>query len=214
VKRRAWLLGTTAGLGALVVGWTALPQRSRIGIANLMTPGEGDIALNGWIKILPDGSVVLAMPRSEMGRACTRRLPQLAAEELDVPLPACASSRPAGTRVRQRRHAVGNLPFHPAEEEREDGFGRVKAGRWVVGKLGARAGHECTGGSSSVADAWEWCGSRPRPRALRCGRGLPAVEAARGGTAGADGVVTHPSGVRELWRTGARRCATPPGRCS
>ncbi|HYE38805.1 MAG TPA: hypothetical protein VEB23_02665, partial [Ramlibacter sp.] len=63
MRRRALLLGTTAGVGALLVGWATLPQRSRVGLASMMQPGEGDIALNGWIKILPDGGVVLAMPR-------------------------------------------------------------------------------------------------------------------------------------------------------
>jgi isoquinoline 1-oxidoreductase beta subunit len=47
---------------------------------------EGDVALNGWIKIAPDGSIILAMPRSEMGQGVHTALPMLAAEELDVPL--------------------------------------------------------------------------------------------------------------------------------
>ena len=44
------------------------------------------MTLNGWIKILPDGSVVLAMPRSEMGQGAFTALSMLAAEELDVGL--------------------------------------------------------------------------------------------------------------------------------
>ena len=86
MKRRSWLLASTAGAGALLVGWAALPPRSRVGLGSLMQPGESDIALNGWIKILPEGGVVLAMPRSEMGQGVHTALPQLAAEELDVPL--------------------------------------------------------------------------------------------------------------------------------
>ncbi|MDB5900225.1 MAG: acylaldehyde oxidase, partial [Ramlibacter sp.] len=79
MKRRHWLLGTTAGAGALLVGWATLPQRSRLGLGSLMAAGEGDVALNGWIKIMSDGGVVLAMPRSEMGQGVHTALPQLAA---------------------------------------------------------------------------------------------------------------------------------------
>ena len=156
MKRRAWLLGTTAGVGALLVGWGALPQRSRVGLASMMLPGEGDFALNGWIKILPDGSVVLAMPRSEMGQGVHTALPQLAAEELDVPLSAVRIEQAGWDAIYGNvAMLLGNLPFHPGEEEREDGFGRVTAGRWLVGKLGRELGLNATGGSSSVADAWD-----------------------------------------------------------
>jgi isoquinoline 1-oxidoreductase beta subunit len=144
------------------VGWAALPQRSRLGLASHMPPGEGDFALNGWIKILPEGGVVLAMPRSEMGQGVHTALPQLAAEELDVPLSSVRIEQ-AGWDAIYGNVAMltGFLPFHPREEEREDGFGRVKAGRWIVGKLGRELGINATGGSSSVADAWEVVSARP-----------------------------------------------------
>ena len=86
MKRRALLLAGAGAAGALVVGWGMLPPRSRLGTGALMTATEGDVALNGWIKIRADGSVVLAMPRSEMGQGVHTALAMLAAEELDVPL--------------------------------------------------------------------------------------------------------------------------------
>ncbi|GAB3652261.1 xanthine dehydrogenase family protein molybdopterin-binding subunit [Ramlibacter alkalitolerans] len=214
MKRRTWLLGTTAGAGALLVGWSALPQRSRIGLASMMTPGEGDFALNGWIKILPEGGVVLAMPRSEMGQGVHTALPQLAAEELDVPLSAVHIEQ-AGWDAIYGNVAMlyGYLPFHPREEEREDGFGRVKAGRWMVGKVGRELGINATGGSSSVADAWEVIRlAAATARASLLGAAslrwkLPAEDLEV-----VDGVVSHPSGRRagygELARVAA---ATPPG---
>ena len=88
MRRRAWLLSATGAAGALVIGWAVLPQRSRLGSSGLMLPGEGDVALNGWIKLAPDGSIVLAMPRSEMGPGVHTALPMLAAEEQDLPLSA------------------------------------------------------------------------------------------------------------------------------
>jgi isoquinoline 1-oxidoreductase subunit beta len=214
VKRRTWLLGTTAGAGALLVGWAALPQRSRLGLAALMTPGEGDIALNGWIKILPEGGVVLAMPRSEMGQGVHTALPQLAAEELDVPLGAIRIEQAGWDAVYGNvAMLVGNLPFHPSEEEREDGFGRVKAGRWLVAKVARELGINATGGSSSVADAWEVVRvAAATARSSLIGAAslqwkLPAEELRV-----ANGVVSHHSGrsatYGELARTAA---ATPPG---
>jgi isoquinoline 1-oxidoreductase subunit beta len=214
MKRRTWLLGTTAGAGALIVGWLAMPQRSRLGLASLMGPGEGDIALNGWIKILPDGGVVLAMPRSEMGQGVHTALPQLAAEELDVPL-ARVRIEQAGWDAVYGNVAmlVGNLPFHPSEEDREDGFGRVKAGRWLVGKLARELGLNATGGSTSVADAWEVVrGAAATARASLLGAAslqwkLPADELQV-----ADGVVTHASGRSASYGELARvAAATPPG---
>ena len=47
---------------------------------------RGEVALNGWIKIAADGSVLLAMNRSEMGQGVHTALAMLVAEELDVPL--------------------------------------------------------------------------------------------------------------------------------
>lgn len=212
MRRRALLLGATAGAGALLVGWAALPQRSRVGLASLMQPGEGDIALNGWIKILPDGGVVLAMPRSEMGQGVHTALPQLAAEELDVPLSAMRIEQAGWDSVYGNvAMLVASLPFHPSEEE--DGFGRVKAGRWIVGKVARELGINATGGSSSVADAWEVVRiAAATARASLLGAAslqwkLPLEE-----LSAANGVVSHPSGrsltYGELARTAA---ATPPG---
>jgi isoquinoline 1-oxidoreductase beta subunit len=155
MSRRSWLLAAGAA-GALIVGWGVMPQRSRIGAGNLMLSKEGDVALNGWIKIASDGAVVLAMPRSEMGQGVHTALPMLAAEELDVPLSAVRIEQAGADAIYGNvSMLVASLPFHPLEEEAEDGFGRVKAGRWVVGKVARELGINATGGSSSVADAWD-----------------------------------------------------------
>jgi len=86
MRRRTWLLSAAGVAGALVVGWGFMPPRSRKGAAELFPVGTGEVAFNGWIKIAADGSVVLAMPRSEMGQGVHTALPMLVAEELDVPL--------------------------------------------------------------------------------------------------------------------------------
>jgi isoquinoline 1-oxidoreductase beta subunit len=120
-----------------------------------MLATEGEIALNGWIKIAKDGSVVLAMHRSEMGQGIHNALSMLVAEELDVPL--------SQIRLEQAGHDsiygnvamfVGTLPFHPLQSEGVDKPFVVHSGEWIVGKVARELGVNATGGSSSVKDAW------------------------------------------------------------
>lgn len=155
MKRRTWLLSALGVSGALVVGWGVMPARSRLGSGALMLPGDGDVALNGWVKIAQDGSVILAMHRSDMGQGIHTALAMLVAEELDVPL-ATVRLEQAGADSIYGNVAmfVGSLPFHPldAEEGRETTM--VRTGRWVVGKIARELGINATGGSSSVSDAW------------------------------------------------------------
>lgn len=214
MKRRGWLLGAAAASGALIVGWGVLPQRSRLGSGALMLPGEGDIALNGWIKVTPEGAVVLAMPRSEMGQGVHTALPMLAAEELDVPLSAVRLEQAGGDAIYGNVAMLqASLPFHPLEEEREDGFGRVKAGRWIVGKLARELGINATGGSTSVVDAWDSLRvAAATARASLLGAAslqwkLPVSELSV-----RDGVVVHASGKRATYGELAKyAAATPPG---
>ena len=86
MKRRTLLLSGLGATGALIVGFAALPPRSRLGTASTLAAHPGEIGLNGWIKIAADGTVLLAMNRSEMGQGVHTALAQLVAEELSVPL--------------------------------------------------------------------------------------------------------------------------------
>ncbi|MGC1174795.1 molybdopterin cofactor-binding domain-containing protein [Polaromonas sp.] len=215
MKRRTWLLSAAGTAGALIVGWGALPPRSRTGSGRLWPPAEGQVALNGWIKIRSDGSVLLAMPRSEMGQGVHTALPMLVAEELDVPLSRIHIEQAGADRIYGNvAMLVAGLPFHPFElEERPV---KVRAGEWVVSKLARELGINATGGSSSVADAW---------MVLRT-----AAATARASLVGAaslqwrlpvdelrvtDGVVSHASGPSAHYGELARfAAATPPGTVS
>ena len=214
MKRRSLLLGVTAGTGALVVGWLAMPQRSRLGSPGLMLPHEGEVALNGWIKVGADGRIVLAMPRSEMGQGVYTALPMLAAEELDVPL-AWVTVERAGNDAIYGNVAMltSGLPFHPLDDASEDGFGRAKAARWVVGKAARELGINATGGSTSVMDAWEVVRTAAATaRASMLGAAalqwrLPVDELSV-----REGVVSHASGRSAPYGELARfAAATPPG---
>ena len=156
MKRRNLILSGLGLTGALVVGWGVMPPRSRLGKPDNMLLTEGDVALNGWIKITKDGSVVLAMHRSDMGQGIHNALAMLVAEELDVPL--------KQVRLEQAGHDaiygnvamfVGTLPFHPLKSEGPDKPMMVKTGEWMVSKVARELGVNATGGSSSVKDAWE-----------------------------------------------------------
>jgi isoquinoline 1-oxidoreductase subunit beta len=155
MKRRNILLSAVGVGGALIVGWGVMPQRSRLGAGSLMLPKEGDVALNGWIKIALDGTVVLAMPRSEMGQGVHTALSMLVAEELDVPLSQVRTEQSGLDGIYGNVSMfVGALPFHPKDGEPGQATTAVKTGEWIVGKVARELGVVVTGGSSSVADAW------------------------------------------------------------
>ncbi|HJW11032.1 MAG TPA: molybdopterin cofactor-binding domain-containing protein, partial [Albitalea sp.] len=154
MTRRRFLLSGLGAAGALVIGWGVLPPRSRVGSVDTLPQGDGGVNLNGWIKIAPDGSVLLAMNRSEMGQGVHTALAMLAAEELDVPL-ASVRLLDAGADKLYGNVAmfVDSLPFHPSEVEADTRT--VRTVQWVVAKLARELGISVTGGSSSVADAWD-----------------------------------------------------------
>ena len=155
MKRRNLILSGLGVTGALVVGWGVMPPCSRMGKPENIPLTEGEVALNGWLKITKDGSVVLAMHRSDMGQGIHNALSMLVAEELDVPL--------NQVRLEQAGHDaiygnvamfLGTLPFHPLKSEGPEKPLMVKTGEWMVSKVARELGVNATGGSSSVKDAW------------------------------------------------------------
>ena len=155
MKRRHMLLSAAGIGGALIVGWGVMPQRSRMGSGQLMLPADGDVALNGWIKLAADGTVVLAMPRSEMGQGVHTALPMLVAEELDIALSQVRIAQSGlDTIYGNVAMFVSALPFHPKDTEASHPTTVVKTSEWIVGKIARELGVVVTGGSSSVADAW------------------------------------------------------------
>ena len=196
MKRRTWILGGLGTMGALVVGWGVLPARSRLGKPELMLPTQGDVALNGWIKIAADGSVILAMPRSEMGQGVHTALPMLVAEELDVPLTRVKLEQAGADKIYGNVvMLLGGLPFHPLDTHEGSKTRTVRMGEWVVGKVARELGINATGGSSSVADAWvplRMAAATARASLLGAAAAQWKVHVAK--LVVKDGVVSHPSG--------------------
>ena len=196
MKRRTWLLSALGATGALVVGWGVMPARSRLGSPELMLKTEGDVALNGWIKIAQDGSVVLAMPRSEMGQGVHTALAMLVAEELDLPLQRVRLEQAGADSIYGNvAMLVASLPFHPLDSEGDHKPVKIKMGEWMVGKIARELGINATGGSSTIADLWD-----PLRMAAATARACLVQTAAKtwqvpaGDITVADGVMQHASG--------------------
>ena len=223
IRRRTWLLSAAGGAGALVVGWSLLPARARLGTARLWAGDAGEdsdlgVTLNGWIKIKADGSVVLAMPRSEMGQGVHTALPMLVAEEMDLPLWRVSLEQAGPDKIYGNvAMFVASLPFHPLESEGLNGDGvkpaKVRIGEWMVGKIARELGINATGGSSSVADAWLVLRTAAATaRASLLGAASLAWKLPVDELSVSNGVISHPSGVSAHYGELAKfAAATPPG---
>jgi len=82
--RRAFIgVGGLAGIGLLVgIGGTVYVNK-KIRKYSGAGMGDGD-SLNAWIRIAPDNTITLAVPRAEMGQGIYTSIPQMIAEELEV----------------------------------------------------------------------------------------------------------------------------------
>ncbi|MBU9259967.1 xanthine dehydrogenase family protein molybdopterin-binding subunit [Burkholderia multivorans] len=170
--RRRFLLGALGVGGALVVGWGVMPPRSRLGDPDAFPAASGQIALNGWIKITPEGNVILAMPRVEMGQGIHTALSMLAAEELDIPLERVSIESSPIERLYGNVVAMGDsaLPLHPDDADKV----WARALHWIMAKSAREIGLIVTGGSSSMADGW-----RPVREAAATARAALVEAAAR-----------------------------------
>ncbi|HYD97330.1 MAG TPA: molybdopterin cofactor-binding domain-containing protein [Noviherbaspirillum sp.] len=209
-SRRRFLLGGLGVAGALIVGWGVMPPRQRLHATNPLPAEDGEVRLNGWIKMAGDGTVTVAMPQCEMGQGVYTALPMLVAEELDVPLSAIRIERAPIDKIYGNVAVLQDgLPFHP------DGAGTFKeAAVWFTGKAARELGLMITGGSSSVKDTWG-----PLREAGATARAMLVAAAAREwGVAASEcvtdnGVVRHPAGNSASYGTLAAKAAgsTPSG---
>ena len=221
MKRRTLLLSGAGAFGALVVGWGALPARSRLGSGKLWPIDKTDtsIALNGWIKITPDGSVVLAMARSEMGQGVHTALAMLVAEELDLPLNRVSLVQAGSDAIYGNvAMVVSGLPFHPSQLQDGDQptATKVRLSQWLVGKVARELGIHVTGGSSSIADAWEPLRlAAATARASLLGAASLEWKLPTSELSDINGVISHASGPSaHSGRFAKYAASTPPGNVS
>jgi isoquinoline 1-oxidoreductase subunit beta len=203
MKRRSLLLWGAGAGGALLVGFAALPPRSRLGRASdaaaLLGTGPGaSVPLNGWVRIGAQGEVELVMPRSEMGQGVHHSLALMVAEELDLhPDQVKLVSTGFDAIYGNVAMFAGGLPFHPSEAEPGQESWRVRAGQWTLSKLARELNINATGGSSTIADLFvplRLAAATARAQLLGAASlqwKLPVAELAC-----AEGLVSHPSGPR------------------
>ena len=82
LTRRRFLLGTLGAAGALVVVVAAATAPAPRDL-QAAAVGDGQVALNGWVKIAADDMTVMIC-KSEMSQGVYTSLPMLLAEELDA----------------------------------------------------------------------------------------------------------------------------------
>jgi len=80
MKRRQFLERSAATGAALTLGVTFAGCKTEA----LPDAGGASFAPDAWIRIAPDGSVLVMVDRSEMGQGVSTALPMLVAEELDA----------------------------------------------------------------------------------------------------------------------------------
>lgn len=79
ITRRGFLISGAAIGGGLVLGFSLWPDAPL-----KLTANEGEVILNGWVKIDRDGIVHVVVPQAEMGQGITTGLSMALAEELDA----------------------------------------------------------------------------------------------------------------------------------
>jgi len=149
-NRRKAIIGGIVGGGFLGVGFWFARERDRLGSRTLFNPKAGEAGLNGWVKITRDNSVIVAVPRAEMGQGVQTALAMLVAEEMEARWDQVRIEDPPEDGVyRNVDILIDGLPFSPEETGTV-----VDVAHWMAGKLGGVLGVNATGGSSSVRDAW------------------------------------------------------------
>jgi isoquinoline 1-oxidoreductase subunit beta len=207
MKTRRFVLGLLGASGALVVGWSLLPIRQRLSTSQALATRPGQFALSGWLKLGADNSVVVVMPKSEMGQGSHTGLAMLLADELDAAWSQVQIEHsPIDKIYNNLASLVDGLPFHPDD----DGSIRQIAS-WMTAKTMREIGPMMTGGSSSIKDLWlpmRQAGASARAMLVGAAAqawGVPATEVQV-----ANGVLSHPLGKTARLGEMAERAARLP----
>ena len=80
MDRRQFIVTAAAVGGGLAIGMSFLPAGANVDVGN---PAAGDIEMNAWLAITPDGTVVLRTPKGEAGNGTNSSMVMYLSEELD-----------------------------------------------------------------------------------------------------------------------------------
>ncbi len=78
MDRRQFIVTAAAVGGGLAIGLTSLPATANVG-----DPAAGDVEINAWLAITPDGTVILRTPKGEAGNGTNSSMVMYLSEELD-----------------------------------------------------------------------------------------------------------------------------------
>ena len=136
LTRRKAMIGGFLGAGFLGVGCWFAHERDQLGGRTLFNVKPGEAGLNGWVKIARDNSVIVAVPRAEMGQGVQTALAMLVAEEMEARWDQVRVEDPPRDGVyRNVDILIDGLPFSPSRpapcRRRALGGGQVRrrAGR-------------------------------------------------------------------------------------
>ncbi|TXH68472.1 MAG: xanthine dehydrogenase family protein molybdopterin-binding subunit [Thiothrix sp.] len=153
MKRRHFLLGGVGAIGALLVGWSALPPKQRLQATEPLENMPYRPALNGWVRIGSNNTVTITMAHVEMGQGTHTGLAMMLADELDADWAQVRLIQaPPGDKIYNNLSLLPDgLPFHP------DDMGMLHRGaNWMTTKASRLLpGLMLTGGSSSIKDQWQ-----------------------------------------------------------
>ncbi|MBT8443558.1 MAG: molybdopterin-dependent oxidoreductase, partial [Gammaproteobacteria bacterium] len=151
ISRRGFILSGTAAGGGLLLAYGAWRLDDGDAARKFATSGRPVPALNAWIKIAPNGEIICAIHRAEMGQGITTGLAQILIEELDADW------------------SQARFEFSPVDRDYfnfgilEDGrpFGDPEAswwagtGTWAMRQVMHAVGLSLTVASTSTIDAWD-----------------------------------------------------------
>ena len=149
IARRAFLLGTAVIAGGLGVGWYLYRKPHDNPLESVLA--EGERTFNPFVKVGPDGTVTVIVPRAEMGQGVTTTLAALVAEEMDQPIDTLRVEHgPASAAYFNGALMEASVPFAHYEQGALANFVRAAA------RAGSKfLGMQITGGSTSTVDAFD-----------------------------------------------------------
>ena len=145
MKRRTFLISGVIVGGGLLVGVGGFNYYANKRLKEFSGTGMGDgESLNAFVRIRPDNTIVVAVPRTEMGQGVYTSLPQLIAEELEADFSKIEVVYPQGESPYTNFFMAGMQPVD------------WQNGLTLMQKVFSLIPNILTGGSTSVRDAYEY----------------------------------------------------------
>ena len=151
LSRRGFVLSGAALGGGLIVAYGLASLDDGDATDKFASTGQRGTALNAWLKIAPDGTVICGIHRAEMGQGITTTLAMLLAEELDANW---ENVRFEFAPVDRDYYNFGML-MNGQPLGNPGASWRAATGTWAIRHAFHALGMSMTISSSSTIDAWD-----------------------------------------------------------